>query len=118
MLIIDALRRSNTVHEICFLLTNYIETLQFYAAAKRLPAGVAVLPVNGLDDIEARFAGLREAKLCDLARSRCDTHDAIVNEAADVFDEALCRLKALSASSRSAGLLAAPTQGAIAHQHI
>ena len=41
MLIIDALRRSNTVHEICFLLTNYIETLQFYAAAKRLPKAEA-----------------------------------------------------------------------------
>ena len=96
MLIIDAMRRSNTVHEVCFLLTNYVETLQFYDSEKRLPAGAATLPVIGQDDIEARYAGLREAQLCDLARSRCNTNGTILNEATDVFYEALCRLKTLS----------------------
>ncbi|HTE16643.1 MAG TPA: hypothetical protein VK642_16355 [Burkholderiales bacterium] len=110
MQIIDAIHRSTTAHEICFLLTNYVETLQFYDGAQRLPAGVAALPVQGLDDIETRFTGLREAKLCGLARSHCDTHGAIVNEATDVFYEALCRLKTLTIS---AGLLAASGQSAV-----
>ncbi|HTD89546.1 MAG TPA: hypothetical protein VK663_02705 [Burkholderiales bacterium] len=115
MLIIDAMRRSNTTHEICFLLTNYVETLQFYDTTKHLPAGVAVLPVHGIEDIEARCAGLQEAKLCGLARSQCNTNGAILNEAADVFYEAVCRLKALEIS---ANLLATPSQGAAAHQSV
>jgi hypothetical protein len=77
------------------LLTNYIETLQFYDSEKRLPAGVAMLPVIDLDDIEARYAGLYEAKLCGLARSHCNTNGTILNEAVEVFYEALCRLKTL-----------------------
>ncbi len=95
MLIIDAMRRSNTAHEVCFLLTNYVETLQFYDSGKRLPAGVVTLPVIGLDDIEARYTGLYEAKICGLARSKCNTSGTILNEATDVFYEALSRLKAL-----------------------
>jgi hypothetical protein len=55
MLMIDVMRRLNTEHEICFLLTAYVETLQFYESAKRLPPGVTVLPLRGADDIEARF---------------------------------------------------------------
>jgi hypothetical protein len=95
MMIIDAMRRSNTTHEVCFLLTNYVETLQFYDSEKHLPAGVTHLPLVGTDDIEARHAALREALLCGLARSRCNTSGTILNEATEVFHEALCRLKTL-----------------------
>jgi hypothetical protein len=95
MLIVEAVRRSNTTHEVCFLLTNYIETLQFYDSEKHLPAGVAHLPLIGVDDIEARHTALREALLCGLARSQCNTNGTILNEATEVFYEALCRLKTL-----------------------
>lgn len=105
MQIIDAIHRANSTHEVYFLLTHYVETLQFYDTAKRLPAGVAALPLQDMADVEARFVGLQEAKLCGLARSRCDTHGEMVNEAMDVFYEGLCRLKALAAS---AALLSAP----------
>lgn len=115
MLIIEAMRSSNSAHEVCFLLTNYVETLQFYDASRRLPAGVTVLPVLGLDDIEMRYAGLRESQLCDLARSRCNTAGEIINEAVDVFYEALCRLKTLSVA---AGMLPPPEPDTAAHQRI
>jgi hypothetical protein len=113
MLIIDAMRRSSNAQEVCLLLTHYIETLQFYAVAERLPESVTALPVSGLDDIEARVVSLREVKLCDLARSQCDTHGDIVNEATEVFQEALFRLNAMNVP---AGMLAAPVTDAGTHQ--
>jgi hypothetical protein len=105
MQIIDAMRRSNTAEEIYFLLTNYVEALQFYAAAEHLPAAIVALPVTGLDDIEARYIGLRETRLCGLARSDCVIHGDIVNEAEEVFYEALCCSRALHIA---AGLLLVP----------
>lgn len=99
MQIVDAIRRSSSVHEVCFLVTNYVETLQFYAASQLLPAGVAGLPVLGPEDIEERFCKLREAKLCGLARSHCETHYDVFNETTDIFYEGLTRLKALRVAS-------------------
>lgn len=95
MRIVDALRRSNTAEEIRCLLTHYVETLQFYAAAERLPLAVVSVPVRGPDDVEHRYFALREIRLCDLARSRCTTHGDIVAEAENVLHEALCCLQAL-----------------------
>jgi hypothetical protein len=114
MQIIDAMRRSNTAEDICFLLTNYIETLQFYAPAKHLPAAAVALPVIRLDDIEERYFMLRETRLCDLARSHCVTHGDIVNEAEQVFYEALCCLRALGIA---AGLLIPPLAVAGAYRY-
>lgn len=69
--------------------------MQFYDASMHLPAGVASLPVRGANDVELRYTSLQETKLCALARSHCDTNHAVVNEAVDVFYEALMRLRAL-----------------------
>lgn len=95
MLMTDVMRRLNTEHEIRFLLTAYIETLQFYDAEKRLPRGVAALPLTGVDDIEARFTELLGAELCGLARSHCDTQGAIAHEATEIFGAAFGRLQTL-----------------------
>jgi hypothetical protein len=98
MLLIDVIRRLNTEYEIRFLLTAYVETLQFYDSAKRLPPGVAALPLKGADDIEARFTELLGAELCGLARSHCDTQGAIAREATEIFGAAFTRLRALDLS--------------------
>jgi hypothetical protein len=95
MFISDVIRRLNTEHEIRFLLTAYIETLQFYDSAKRLPPGVGKLPLRGVDDIEARFTELLGAELCGLARSHCDTQGAIAREATEIFGAAFTRLQVL-----------------------
>ena len=99
MLITDVMRRLNTEHEVNFLLTAYVETLQFYAAEKRLPPGVATLPLRGTDDIEARFNELRGAQLCGAARSLCDTQSAIAREATEIFGAAHTRLQTLRSSA-------------------
>jgi hypothetical protein len=100
MLMIDVMRRLNTEHEISFLLTAYIETLQFYDSAKRLPPGVGVLPLRGAEDIEARFTELLGAELCGLARSHCDTQGAIAREATEIFGAAYTRLQTLRPATR------------------
>ncbi|MEQ1772920.1 MAG: hypothetical protein ABL891_03970 [Burkholderiales bacterium] len=101
MLMIDVMRRLNSENEIRFLLTAYIETLQFYDSAKRLPLGVATLPLGDVDDIEARFTELLGAELCGLARSHCDTQGAIAREATEIFGAAFTRLQTLRQSAPS-----------------
>lgn len=109
MQIIDVMRRLNTEHEISFLLTAYIETLQFCDSAKRLPPGVGSLPLRGAEDIEARFTELLGAELCGLARSHCDTQGAIAREATEIFGAAYTRLRALRGTCPIAVPRAGPT---------
>ena len=96
MLIVDVMRRLNTEHEIAFLLTAYVETLQFYKSAKRLPPGVATLPINGPHDIEMRFTALLDAELSGLASLHCDSNGTIAREATEIFGAALTRMQALA----------------------
>lgn len=101
MRLIDVMRRLNTEHEIRFLLTAYVETLQFYDTAKQLPPGVATLPLKGVDDIEVRFNVLLDADLCGHAQSlryRCDKQGAIAKEATEIFGAAVTRLQTLRLS--------------------
>ena len=101
MLISDVIRRLNTAHEIRFLLTAYVETLQFYDAGKRLPPGVAALPLKDVADIESRFTDLLGAELTGLARSHCDTQGGIAREATEIFGAAFTRLQALGLSAHA-----------------
>ena len=99
MVISDAMHRLNTDQEVLFLLTAYVETLQCYQAEKRLPPGVAALPLIDAADVEARFTELLGAELCGLARSHCDTQGAIACEATEIFGAAFARLQALRPSA-------------------
>lgn len=104
MQIIDVMRRLNTEHEIRFLLTAYLETLRGSSAHKRLPSGVAVLPLKDGADVEARFGALLDAELCGLTHLHCDAHSAIATEATQIFGAAFTRLQTLreNASGRVA----------------
>lgn len=93
MLIIDALHSASTAQEVCYLLTNYVETLQFYDASRQLPAGFTALPVRGLDDIAARLAGLQSVR--HPADARMAGNSAFLDEAINLFGEALHRLQTL-----------------------
>ncbi|HTD89545.1 MAG TPA: hypothetical protein VK663_02700 [Burkholderiales bacterium] len=95
MQIIDVMRRLNTEHEVRFLLTAYLETLQSHNADRRLPPGVAALPIRDTADVEARFTELLGAELSGLARSHCDTQGAIAREATEIFGAAFTRLQTL-----------------------
>jgi hypothetical protein len=92
MLILDAVCRAGTAKEVCYLLTSYVEMMQFYSTARHLPACVTALPVRGLDDIAARLAGLQAARVTR------PIDCAIAEEAANLLREAASRLKALHLS--------------------
>jgi hypothetical protein len=96
MLIIDAIRRAETAQEVCYLMTSYVETLAFYDDARRLPAGVTMLPVRGLADTAARLACLLDLQNDDLAQMPGSTGVAIIEEATQLFREALFRLNVLN----------------------
>jgi len=114
MQIIDAMRGSHTASEICLLVTNYIESLQFYAAAEQLPAAIVTLPVRGLRDVEERYSGLRHARPSNLERPRGNADSGIMSEAAAVLYEAMCCLRALDTAT---GTLALPPATTEAFRH-
>ena len=95
MLIVDVMSRLNTEDEVYFLLSAYLETLQFHSPEKYLPPGVTNLPLNGAEDVEARFTDLLGAELTGLARSQCDTRGAIAREATEIFGVACARVQRL-----------------------
>ncbi len=97
MLIMDAMHRLNSRYEVEFLLTAYVETLQFYGAAKQLPPGVALLPLRGIDDIESRLIELSGSDACGQGHAHQRAQNAISREATEIFDAARMRLQALSA---------------------
>ncbi len=95
MLISDAMRRSNTACEIEYLLTAYMETLQFYGAAQQLPPGVASLPLRGASDINSRYKALLGLDACGMSHAHRDMQGAIAREAREIFGAACVRLQAL-----------------------
>jgi hypothetical protein len=97
MLIVDAMRRAATAQEVCFLMTSYVETLVFYDTARHLPAGVIALPVRGLVDTAARLACLLDLQERERTHLPCSADFCIIEEATELFREALFRLNALEA---------------------
>ncbi len=91
----DAIRRLNSRHEIEFLLTAYVETLQFFGVAKHLPPSVVMLPLRGIKDIESRCAELSCCDAFGLQHAHRDSPSAISLEAAEIFGGACVRLHAL-----------------------
>jgi len=95
MMIVDVVRRLNTEGEICFLLSAYLETLQFHSPSKYLPPGVTTLPLKDADDIEARFSNLLGAEFSGIGHAHGPSHGAIAREATEIFSVACARVQAL-----------------------
>src|SRR5262245_39315434 len=94
MTINDVIREAKSEHEVYFLLTAYVEAVRYVDRMSSLPASVRDLPLNGVDDVKARFDGLR-AELGQ-RRGKPDTRSlAIVKESADILGDALARLQFL-----------------------
>lgn len=95
MLITDAMRRAESAQEVCSLLTSYVESLVFYDTARHLPAGVTVMPVRGLVDTAARLACLLDLQNGEGSQKSYHADYAVIEEATQLFREALHRLNAL-----------------------
>jgi hypothetical protein len=98
MLIIDAMRRAETAKEVCYLMTSYVESLVFYDTARHLPAGIVALPVRGLVDTAARLACLLDLQNEERAGVPNSKDFAVIEEATQLFREALYRLNTLNAA--------------------
>lgn len=102
MQMLDVMRRVNCEHEVRFLLSAYVETLQFYDSARSLPQGVTVLPLAGLEDVRERFEALLDLDLSGSAVHSGERVHAIVREAVEVFGAALARLQILQKAAKAA----------------
>ncbi|MGH8751747.1 MAG: hypothetical protein ACREUV_08590 [Burkholderiales bacterium] len=93
-MIADVIRETSTEHEVYFLLTAYIEALQFGDRFNLLSKHLTDLPLNAMADLRARSANLL-AEL-DSASKRLD-HRAclVINEALAIFGAALNRFELL-----------------------
>jgi hypothetical protein len=91
MIIGRVIRDAESENEIYFLLTAYIEATQF---GGRLPEYLTNLPITGLKDVEARSQRLIMER--DKASEQpSNKAGVIIEEALQIFDDALCRLKVL-----------------------
>lgn len=98
MLILEALRRADTAREICALMTKYVETLVSCDTARHLPPGVTALPVRGMRDTAARLACLLDLQDAELARAPGSHSVGIIEQATQLFREALLRLNSVDAA--------------------
>ena len=99
MMLTDAIRDASTVHEICFLLTCYVEAARYCDQLGRLPDEMRGLPINGMEDLSVRIGKLKTvfgASTEELA----DRDRVIVKESLDIFCCALNRLKYLAEAER------------------
>ena len=91
MMITDAIREAQSEYAVYFLLTDYVETLQF---SQKFPAQVVRLPLAGLVDVRHRLDRLAahfETTMRLMDTSTCD----IVSEAIVIFDAAIRRVSKL-----------------------
>jgi hypothetical protein len=65
LIIIDAIRRARTEHVVYFLLSAWLETLQYTGRARAFPAGVTVLPVRDDRDVIHRLRLIRRKLASD-----------------------------------------------------
>lgn len=90
MKIIEAIGTADNEHVVYFLLTAYVETLDYYDPLRScLPEHVKSLPIVGISDVAARLRTLRRV-IAQYARSQVRL---LLQEALEVFRAALRRLR-------------------------
>ena len=97
MQISEAIRRADTEHVVYFLLTAYVETLDYYDPLRSsLPRHVKRLPLAGISDVSGRLHALRTA-IEQYAESKIQL---LIQEAIEVFSAALQRLTVLQKANQ------------------
>lgn len=103
MMLHDAIRNTRTEHAIYFLLTAYLDTLQF---SRKLPDHLTVMPILNMQDMQDRFEKLVSEFETELRIP--DSHKFFVLlEAVGIFDLAavqLCQLKNEADAQHNASL--------------
>lgn len=96
----DVIRNAANEHEVYFLLTSYAEAALHDRPVSTLPEPIVRLPLQGAQDVRARFELL--VRELDAASKRLDdTAIASIKQALHMYGTALGRLKALGKDSAS-----------------
>lgn len=95
MMIVDAILRAGTEHEVFFLAAAYIETARYCSTLNKLPQRFLHLPLSGIDDVNARFDGLT-LELARLLPDEDERWRERIVEALEVLGAALSRLSWLN----------------------
>jgi hypothetical protein len=99
MMIIDAIKNAETEHVVFFLLTAYLEAVDYLDSRFGLPAPVKRLPVSHRNDVRNRARVLHRAlNAAGAAEGR-----ALIEEAAGVFNAAWQRLAILGRALKAGG---------------
>lgn len=113
MMIGDAIDNASSEYEIYFLLTSYIESVQYCRRLNKLPGHFLHLPMTGMADVRMRLDGL-SLEFDQLSQSADHEQRVRIGEAVEIFAAALSRLRRLDqgtgqplGAERSAGLLEA-----------
>ncbi len=97
----DAITLAQTEHAVYFLLTAYVETLDYYDPPRSsIPARAKELPMAGKADVLERLHILRNA--CKAHTQSEPIARTVIEEAVDVFSTAIQRLTALQTSTTTA----------------
>lgn len=95
MKITAAIREAHTQHEVFFLLTAYIEAIDYGDGAKQLPWQVRELPLAGIDDVKGRIYSLHMRARLAGPGSNDKATGGIVDEVLEVYVSALRQLAVL-----------------------
>ncbi len=108
-MIANVIRNAETSNEIYFLLTSYLEALQFSGALDNVAPHIVNLPLKGKTDLKVRFKKLMIE--LDSASKRLDDKACLVlKEALHIFGAALTRLRTIDNQKQ---LLSVSTQKSV-----
>ena len=98
-----AMNYASSDYVVFFLTTAYIEALQHADCASALPTHLTTLPLDGMRDLKRR----RDVLQALIAMYYPEQHasGSVLEEAQEVFETALRRLRALSVARAKAGLM-------------
>jgi len=99
MSIREAMERARSEYQVHFLLTAYIEHLQYSDCARFLPAHLTALPLNGVSDLKRRHDVL--GVLIAIFSQDVSAAEGVIRDAYELFGIALQRLRCLSTAQDS-----------------
>ena len=97
MMIANVIAKADSEHVIYFLLGAYVEATQF---GRNLPERLTKLPIAGMPDVETRYEQLIE-EFRNASHQQREKTRLEIDEALDIFETALRRLKFLDCESRT-----------------
>lgn len=95
----DVIRQAKNEHEICFLLTSYVESVRYCDQLNLLPECVKRVPPAGMEQVREQCQQL-VLELDKSSKGLNDNACVVIKEALHIFSVALDRLQLLTVANR------------------